>query len=231
MSQPELAAVGLSLAMGLCAVALDLGPALLIALLLARRRFPGKLLVETLVFLPLVIPPVVTGWLLLRFLGRESLIGGWLARAGLPVVFSWTGMALAAAVMGFPLLVRIARGWLEGIDPRLEQAARSLGCSRARTFFTVTLPLAWPGVVAGAVLCFARALGEFGATAMVSAGTPGQRTISLEIFRYYQLPGHEGELARLALISVALSAAALAASELLVRKARGGGHPAERTGG
>ncbi|HUU28144.1 MAG TPA: molybdate ABC transporter permease subunit [archaeon] len=218
MSQAELSAVTLSLFMGFCAVSLCIVPGVLMALILARRSFPGKILVETVVFLPLVIPPVATGYFLLRLFGQKSLLGGLLAGLGVRVVFSWSGMALAAALMGFPLLVRTVRAWLENVDPQLESAARTLGCSRIQTFFSVTLPLSWPGIVAGSVLCFARALGEFGATAMVSAGTPDQRTIPLEIFRHYQTPGHEEAVLRLVLISIALSAAALAMSEVLIRK-------------
>ncbi|MBN2290441.1 MAG: molybdate ABC transporter permease subunit [Candidatus Glassbacteria bacterium] len=206
--------------MGLCAVGLGIVPAVALAWLLARREFPGKILVETLVFLPLVLPPVVTGYLLVLVFGQQGVLGGMLGRLGVRMVFTWSGMALAAAVMGFPLLVRTARASFEVIDPSLEAAARTLGCSPLRTFFSVTLPLAWTGVVAGSVLCFARALGEFGATAMVSAGTLGQRTISLEIFRHYQTPGHEAAIARLVVVSVLLSALALAASEHLVGRYR-----------
>jgi molybdate transport system permease protein len=218
MNEPAISAVGLSLAMGLCAVGLDLVPGIVMALILARRSFPGKSVLEALVFLPLVLPPVVTGYFLLRIFSQNSFLGGFLAGIGIKIIFTPAGMALAAAVMGFPLLVRTVRAWLENIDPRLEQAARTLGCSKLSSLFSVTLPLAWPGIVAGSVLCFARALGEFGATAMVSAGTPGQRTIALEIFRYYQSPGHEETVVRLALVSIGLSMVALAASEALIRK-------------
>ena len=218
MNNAEWMSIGLSLLMGVCAVVLGLVPGVSLAWLLSRRKFPGKSIVETIIFLPLVIPPVVTGFFLLKLFSQQSLLGGLLARLGIRVVFSWTGMALAAAVMGFPLLVRTVRGALENVNPKLESAARALGCSPLRTFFTVTLPLAWPGIVAGAVLCFARALGEFGATAMVSAGTQGNRTMPLEIFHHHQTPGHESEVMRLVLISVALSALALIASELLIAR-------------
>jgi len=220
MNQAEISAISLSVLMGLCAVGLGIVPGVALAWLLARRDFPGKILVETAVFLPLVLPPVVTGYFLLLIFDRQGALGGVLYRRGIEIVFSASGMALAAAIMGFPLLVRAARASFENIDPRLEAAARTLGCSRLETFFSVTLPLAWAGIVAGSVLSFARALGEFGATAMVSAGTPGQRTISLEIFRHYQTPGQEQAMARLVIISVLLSAAALAASELLASRYR-----------
>ena len=218
MYESEISAICLSVLMGFLAVLIGLVPGVSLAWFLSRRSFPGKPIVETVIFLPLVIPPVVTGFFLIKLFSQTSLLGGVLASIGVRVVFSWTGMALAAAIMGFPLLVRTVRGALESINPRFESAARTLGCSQLRTFFTVTLPLAWPGVVAGSVLCFARALGEFGATAMVSSGTLGNRTIPLEIFHHYQTPGHEGEVIRLVVISLILSAAALAASEMLVNR-------------
>ena len=218
MYESEISAIYLSLLMGFLAVLMGLVPGVSLAWLLSRRNFPGKSIVETVVFLPLVIPPVVTGFFLIRLFSQSSLLGGLLAGMGVRIVFSWTGMALAAAVMGFPLLVRTVRGAMENINPRFESAARTLGCSPLRTFFSVTLPLAWPGIVAGSVLCFARALGEFGATAMVSSGTQGNRTIPLEIFQHYQTPGHEAEVFRLVVISLLLSAAALAASEMLINR-------------
>lgn len=219
MFESELSSIGLSIYMGLLAVVLSIVPGVALAWLLARRNFRGKSIVETVVFLPLVIPPVVTGFFLIKAFGTQSFIGGLLNHLGIRVVFTWTGMAIAASVMGFPLLVRTVRNALENVDPRLESAARTLGCSPLRTFFTVTLPLSWPGIVAGGVLCFARALGEFGATAMVSAGTQGNRTIPLEIFHHHQAPGHEAEVIRLVIISLALSALALVASETLVARA------------
>ncbi|MEE9274587.1 MAG: molybdate ABC transporter permease subunit [bacterium] len=220
MNESEGAALLLSVWMGLSAVGVGLLPATAVALLLARRSFWGKALVEAAVFLPLVLPPVVTGYVLLTLFGRESPVGAALAALGIEIPFTWTGMALAGAVMGFPLLVRSMRSGFENVDARLEAAARSLGCSRWEAFFSVTLPLAWPGIVAGAVLCFARALGEFGATVMLSPGTAGNRTLPLEIFRSYQSPGEEAAVFRLAMISILLSAGALAASEILVRRSR-----------
>lgn len=220
MNGTETAALALSLLMGLSSVALGLLPATGIAWLLARREFPGKTAVEALVFLPLVVPPVVTGYLLLIAFGRGGPLGRILAAAGVEVPFTWLGMALAGASMGFPLLVRTMRVAFEAVDPWLERAARTLGCTRAETFLRVTLPLAWPGVVAGGILCFARALGEFGATVMMSPGTAGYRTIPLEIYRSYQTPGGEAAVWRLALVSIAISAAALGASEVMVRRYR-----------
>ena len=206
--------------MGICSVAIGIVPAVAIAWLLARRSFWGKTIIEALVFLPLVIPPVVTGYVMLILLGRKSLLGEWLVAIGIEIPFTWAGMALAGAVMGFPLIVRIVRGSFEGVDPRLESAARTLGYSRWRTFFSLTLPLSWPGVLAGSVLCFARALGEFGATVMMSPGTDGYRTIPLEIFRSYQAPGQEEAVFRLALASITISIVALAMSEALIQRYR-----------
>jgi len=220
MQNQEISAILLSLLMGVCAVILTIVPGVALAWLLSRRKFPGKTLVETVVFLPLVIPPVVTGYFLIKVFSQQKLLGSLLAELGIRVIFSWTGMAIAAAVMGLPLLVRTVRSAFDNVNPKLEAAARTLGCSPLRTFFAVTLPLSWPGIVAGSVLCFARALGDFGATAMVSAGTEGNRTISLEIFHHYQSPGHEAEVLRLAAISLILSALALIASEMLAASSK-----------
>ncbi|MDA0999172.1 MAG: molybdate ABC transporter permease subunit [bacterium] len=220
MSGEAGSALFLSLVMGLSSVGIGIAPAVAVAWLFARRDFPGKALAETLVFLPLVLPPVVTGYLLLFIFGKYSFPGNLLARAGIEIPFTWVGMAIAGTVMGFPLLVRTVRSGFESVDARLEGAARSLGCTRLETFFAVTLPLSWPAVVAGAVLCFARALGEFGATVMMSPGTSGNRTIPLEIFRSYQTPGQEEAVIQLAVVSILLSAVALGASEVLARRFR-----------
>jgi molybdate transport system permease protein len=217
-------AVLLSLLMGGAAVVLGLAPGIASAWLLARVRFRGKLILETVIMLPLVVPPVVTGYLLLVVLGSNSWLGlHLLAPLGVHVVFTRLGMALAAAVMGFPLFVKTTRAAFESVPPELEWAARTLGYSAVRTFFQVTLPLSWRGMVAGAVLAFARALGEFGATAMVSPGIDGYRTISLEIFRSVQIPGQESQVVMLAGISIALSLVALALSEPLARRYSPGG--------
>lgn len=189
--------------------------------LLARRTFPGKTLVETLVNLPLVLPPVVTGYLLLILLGRRGLVGSYLYESlGLHIAFTPLAAVLAAAVMGFPLLVRAVRLAFQGIDPRLYQAARSLGARPLDAFFTVSLPLARNGVIAGAVLAFARGLGEFGATLLFAGSQPGRRTLAVQIYTLYELPGegYEQRMWRLVCASFVLACAALAVSEYLERR-------------
>lgn len=220
MTNAELSAIWLSLAMGFSAVAINLVPSIALAWILARKEFAGKYLLESIIFLPLVLPPVVSGYFLLVLLGGNGWLGHLLAESGIRVLFTWKAMAIAAALMGLPLFVRTARLAIESVDPGLEKAARTLGAGKFAAFFSITMPLAWPGIIAGAILCFARALGEFGATAMVSAGSDGNRTIALEIFRQYQTPGAESAMARLALISALLSAAALIAGEYLGRRMR-----------
>src|SRR5690606_1958165 len=165
----------------------------------ARARFPGKLLLDALVHLPLVLPPVVTGWLLLIAFGNNGPLGQWLAEwLGVTFMFRWTGAALAAAIMALPLMVRAMRLSIEAVDPRLEAAARTLGASPLRTFFTITLPLARPGLLAGAVLGFARSIGEFGATITFVSNIPGEtRTIPLAIYGALQIPGNEAAVTRL----------------------------------
>jgi molybdate transport system permease protein len=194
--------------------------AIAVALLLARGRFFGKALVDGLVHLPLVLPPVVTGYLLLLAFGRRGPVGSALeACCGLVFSFRWTGAALAAAVMGFPLMVRAIRLSIEAVDRRLEDAAETLGASRAGAFFAVTLPLAAPGLLAGAVLAFAKALGEFGATITFVSNIPGEtRTLPAAIYTLTQTPGGDAAATRLALVAIALSLAALIASELLARR-------------
>jgi len=211
----------LSLKVGGVAVAGCLPAAFGLAWALARGRFPGKLLLDGLVHLPLVLPPVVTGWLLLMAFAR----GGPLAWAGEAVLFRWTGAALAAAVMALPLMVRAMRLSIEAVDRRLENAARTLGAGRGRVFATVTLPLSLPGVVAGAVLGFARALGEFGATITFVSNVAGEtETLPLAIYAAIQVPGEEATVWRLAAVSVALSLGALVASEALARRSGRGLH-------
>lgn len=213
----------LSLKVSGVAVALCLPVAFALAWVLARTRFPGKVLLDALVHLPLVLPPVVTGWLLLLAFGNEGPAGRWFAEwLGITFMFRWTGAALAAAVMALPLMVRAMRLSLEAVDRRLESAARTLGATRARAFFTITLPLALPGLLAGMVLGFARSLGEFGATITFVSNIPGEtRTIPLAIYGALQLPDGEAQVTRLALIAVALSLLALVASELLARRYAG----------
>ena len=213
----------LSLKVSGVAVALCLPVAFALAWILARTRFPGKVLLDALVHLPLVLPPVVTGWLLLLAFGNEGPAGRWFTQwLGITFMFRWTGAALAAAVMALPLMVRAMRLSLEAVDRRLESAARTLGATRARAFFTITLPLALPGLLAGMVLGFARSLGEFGATITFVSNIPGEtRTIPLAIYGALQLPDGEAQVTRLALIAVALSLLALVASELLARRYAG----------
>jgi molybdate transport system permease protein len=215
--------VALSLKVSLAAVALTLPLSYALAWVLARRRFPGVILLDALVHLPLVVPPVVTGWLLLLLFGRNGPIGNWLeAQFGITLVFRWTGAALAAAVMALPLMVRAMRLSIEAVDRRLVDAARTLGASRWRAFLTITLPLSAPGIAAGAMLGFARSLGEFGATITFASNIAGQtRTLPLAIYSGLQLPGGEALVTRLSLISIALSLGALVLSELLVRRSAG----------
>src|SRR5262245_35710767 len=190
-----------------------------LAWLLARRDWPGKSLVETLVALPLVIPPVATGLILLKLFGRRGLIGGWLENTfGWEIVFTWRGVVVATAVMSFPLLVRTARVAFEGVSPRLEHVARTLGAGPWRVFGTITLPLAARGLVAGAVLAFARALGEFGATIMVAGYIPGKTaTLALSIYHLVQL-GRDSEALALLGVSVAIAFGAVWVSEWFLRR-------------
>jgi molybdate transport system permease protein len=198
-------------------VILPFGVAL--AWLLARREWPGKSIVETLVALPLVIPPVATGLLLLKLLGRRGVLGGWIERTfGWEIVFTWRGVVVATAVMSFPLLVRTARVAFEGVSPRLEQVARTLGAGPWRVFATITLPLAARGLIAGAVLAFARALGEFGATIMVAGFIPGQTaTLALSIYHLVQL-GRDSEALTLLAVSVVIAFGAVWLSEWFLRR-------------
>ena len=201
--------------------ALILPPGVALAWLLARRKWPGKSLVETLVALPLVIPPVATGLILLKLFGRRGPLGAFLEnRLGIEVVFTWAGVVLATAVMSFPLLVRAARVAFEGVDPHLEEVARTSGAGRWRTWWRITLPLARRGLVAGALLAFARALGEFGATIMVAGYIPGETaTLSLSIYHLVQL-GRDSEALGLLGISVAIAFAAVWGGEWFLRARR-----------
>ncbi len=197
---------------------LILPPGLAVAWLLARRQWPGKSIVETLVSLPLVLPPVATGLILLRILGRHGPLGNWLHAAGWEVIFTWRAVLIALAVMSFPLLVRSARTAFEQVDPRLEQIAATLGAAAPRIFFTITLPLATRGVLGGMLLAFARALGEFGATILVAGNIPGQTsTLSLAIYHSVQL-GQDDHAFRLLGVSVLLAFVAVWTSEWLLRR-------------
>lgn len=226
LTPEEWGIVALSLKVGGAAVLASLPLAFALAWLLARKRFPGKVLVDALVHLPLVVPPVVTGWLLLLAFAPAGPIGGWLESwFRVSVLFRWTGAAVAAGVMALPLMVRAIRLSIEGVDRRLEQAARTLGANRWRTFRTVTLPLSLPGVIAGVVLGFARALGEFGATITFVSNVPGEtQTLPLAIYAALQMPGGEALVLRLAGVSVLLSLAALILSEIIARRAGRGLH-------
>ena len=212
----------LSLKVALWAVACSLPPGIACAWLLARCRFPGKILLDGLVHLPLVTPPVVVGYLLLAALGRNGVAGAWLYETfGLSLTFTWKGAAVAAAVMAFPLMVRAIRLGIESVDRRLEAAARTLGATPVRALFTVTLPLAAPGLITGALLAFARCLGEFGATITFVSNVPGQtRTLPLAIYTLLQTPEGETAAAWLAGLSLALAILALAASEFAARTVR-----------
>ena len=218
----EWTALWLSVKVGLASVALSLIPGIAIAWLLARRRFPGKTALDALVHLPLVLPPVVTGYLLLLALGRRGIVGGFLHdHFGLDIAFTWRAAVLASAAMGFPLLVRSVRLAVEMVDRRLEEAAQTLGASPFQMFFRLVLPLAAPGLLTGIVLAFARSLGEFGATITFAGDIPGQsRTLPVAIYSYLQLPSGDAPAQRLVIISLVLSLGALAASEALARKAR-----------
>jgi molybdate transport system permease protein len=221
LSPAEWTAVELSLRIALVATASALPFGIAIGWVLARTNFWGKTLLDGLVFLPLVMPPVVTGYLLLISFGRKGPIGAFLYdHFGIVFSFRWTGAALACGVMGFPLMIRPIRLALEAIDRRLEDAAATLGANPVRVFLTVTLPLALPGVIAGVMLCFARALGEFGATITFVSNIPGEtQTISAAIYTLTQVPGGDAAAGRLVLIAIALALAALIASEWLARRA------------
>jgi molybdate transport system permease protein len=221
LTPDEWTAVALSLRIAFVAsmVALPFGMA--VAWLLARKDFWGKTLLDGIVHLPLVLPPVVTGYLLLISFGRRGPIGAFLADTfGIVFSFRWTGAALACGIMGFPLLVRPMRISLEAIDRRLEDAAATLGASRRWVFLTVTLPLALPGIIAGMVLCFAKALGEFGATITFVSNIPGEtQTISAAIYSYLQVPGGDAAASRLVVVAIVIALLALVASEWLARRA------------
>lgn len=218
------AAMRLSIWVSLWSTALSLPLALWVAHLLVRKRFWWREILNIVVHLPLVLPPVVTGYLLLMTFGRRASLGQFLEESfGLILAFKWTGAALAAAIMGFPLMVRAIRLALENVDPKLEEAAATLGASRLRIYMTVTLPLMWPGVIAGAVLAFAKAIGEFGATITFVSNIPGQtQTLPSAIYALLQIPGEEPLAFRLVIVSTAIAVLALVASEVLARRARPG---------
>src|SRR5438067_10533526 len=221
LSPDEWIAVRLSLKIALVATAVALPFGLALAWLLARKQFWGKTLLDGLVHLPLVLPPVVTGYLLLISFGRRGPIGAFLAdQLGIVFSFRWTGAALACGVMAFPLLVRAIRLSIEAIDLRLEDAAATLGAPAFKQFLTITLPLAFPGIIAGMVLAFAKALGEFGATITFVSNIPGEtQTISAAIYTYTQIPNGDAAAMRLVIIAIVIALAALVASEWFARRA------------
>ncbi len=217
MTPDEWSVVLLSLRVGLVATAATLPVAFALAWLLARGRFPGKILVEAIVYLPLVVPPVVTGWFLLLAFAPTGPFGA----LGDRILFRWTGAAIAAGVMALPLMVRAIRLSIEAVDARLENAARTLGAGRWRVFRTITLPLSLPGLLAAAVLGFARSLGEFGATITFVSNVPGQtQTLPLAIYAALQRPDGDAIALRLSALSIVIALAALILSELLARRMR-----------
>lgn len=217
LSPTEWQALALSLRVAVWATVLSLPLGIAVAWLLARREFPGKQIVNGLVHLPLILPPVVTGYLLLLTFGRKGFVGQFLDQwFGIVLAFRWTGAVLAAAVMAFPLMVRAIRLAFEAVDPKLEQAAQTLGASPAWVFVTVTLPLILPGVLTGAVLAFAKAMGEFGATITFVSNIPGQtQTLPSAIYAFLQVPGGDGGALRLVLVAIAVAMLALILSEVL----------------
>ncbi len=228
LSASEIEVLGLSLKVAFTGVVASLPVALALAYLLARVDFPGKILLDGIVHLPLVLPPVVIGYLLLVALGRNGLLGAWLAEhLGIVFAFRWTGAALAASVMGLPLAVRAMRQAIESVDRRLEAAASTLGAPPLAVFASVTLPLILPGVLNGMLLSFARSLGEFGATITFVSNIPGEtQTLPLAIYSLTQVPGGDAQAMRLCLLSIVLSLSALVVSEIMLRRARRRAHGA-----
>lgn len=207
-----------TIAMGLISTAVALPPAVVAAYFLARRSFPGKAIVETLLVLPLVVPPVATGFILLKLLGRDSVVGRAFDAIGLDIVFTWKAVVLAMAVMSVPLIVITVRAGFEQVDRRYERVAATLGASPARVFLTISLPLAARSVVAGAILGFARALGEFGATIVVAGGIPGQtQTLAVAIFNLTEV-GRDGDATKLLIVSLAIAFAAMLAANVIQQR-------------
>lgn len=219
MTADEVQVLSLTLRTAALATVLIVPPGLVVAWLLARRTWPGKSVVETIVALPLVMPPVATGFILLELLGRHGGIGAWLDDAfGIEVVFTWRAVVAAMMVMSFPLLVRAARVAFEEVEPRYEQIARTLGATETRVFFTMTLPLAARGIVSGMLLAFARAIGEFGATILVAGNIPGRtRTLALAIYDHVEM-GRDGAATRLLVISVIVAFLAVWTAETFLRR-------------
>jgi len=220
LTPDEWSAIRLSVKVASVAMTLSIPPAIVVSLLLARSRLWGKSLLNGIVHLPLVLPPVVTGYLLLLAFGRNGPLGVTLADCcGIVLSFRWTGAALACAVMGFPLMVRAIRLSIEAVDRRLEAAAATLGANRLWVLLTITLPLTLPGIIAGMILCFAKAMGEFGATITFVSNIPGEtQTLPSAIYSLTQVPGGDAGALRLTAVSIAISLAALMASEILARR-------------
>jgi molybdate transport system permease protein len=220
LTPQEMDALRLSLWISGWAVVASLPPGILVAWILARFSFPGKSLMDGLIHLPLVLPPVVTGYLLLVMLGRKGIIGAWLHDTlGITLAFNWKGAVVASAVMAFPLMVRSVRLSIEGVDQGLERAARTLGAGPLRVFFTITLPLIVPGIITGAILAFARALSEFGATITFVSNIQGEtQTMPLALYSLTQMPGGELGAMRLCIIAVIVALLALVASEVLAKR-------------
>jgi len=222
LSPAEVEAVLLSLRVAFWAVLFSLPPGIAVAWLLARATFPGKSILDAAIHIPLVVPPVVVGYILLVTFGRNGPVGGWLYDTfGMTVAFTWQGAALAAAVMAFPLMVRAIRLSMEAVDPRLEEAARTLGAGRLDVFFSVTLPLTGSGIVVGAILAFARSLGEFGATITFVSAIPGETTtLPIALYGLAQVPGREDAALRLVVLSVVIAFVAMLVSEIVARRVR-----------
>ena len=220
LTPEELTAIKLSLRVATVATAVSLPIGILVAFVLARGRFFGRSLLNAIVLVPLILPPVATGYALLLLFGRQGPLGRWFAETlGIVFAFRWTGAALACAIMGFPLMVRAIQLSVEAVDRKLEQAAATLGANRGWVFLTVTLPLILPGIIAGAILSFARAMGEFGATITFVANIPGEtQTLPTLIYTFTQVPGGDAAAFRLTLISLAISFAAILASEAIARR-------------
>ncbi|RKD89676.1 molybdate ABC transporter permease subunit [Mangrovibacterium diazotrophicum] len=216
----EFEAIRLSIGVAVYSSLISLPFALLLGYILARKQFTGKAVVESFIHLPLVMPPVTTGYLLLLILGTRGFIGKWLFEVfGLKLAFTFEAAVIASVVVSFPLIVRSIRTAIEMVDPGLEDASRILGIGRLKTFFRITVPLAAPGILSGTILAFARSLGEFGATITFAGNIAGEtQTLPLAVFAYMQVPGREGETLRLVLISVLISFVAMALSELYIRK-------------
>lgn len=220
LTPEETSALWLSIKVGLWCTVIIAGPGVLMGWLLARTRFTGKALIDGLIHLPLVLPPVVPGYILLLLLGKQGVIGKWLYEVwGITLVFTWKGAVIASALMAFPLMVRAVSLSMSLVEPRLEAAARTLGAGPLRVFLTITLPLAMPGIMTGLILAFARSLGEFGATVTFVGNVAGEtRTLPLAIYTYTQIPGADGTALRLVVLSLLLALGALLVSEIAARR-------------